>query len=177
VSPRHKNPSPDPEPPKRPRGRPRKVVPPPPPPPEPPKPVPAKRGAPSKRTPEIEQAIVSALEIGGISRTKAAEAAGINRDTLAEWLKDPAFSARVTQAMGAAALRNAGFIAKNASRGSIQAQLELAKRLDPELWNPPIQIDIRVMAKQTLADAGLPIDDQYIDDFLARVDESLKKDE
>jgi hypothetical protein len=52
-----------------------------------------------KRTPEAERVVLAALECG-MSKTAAAQRAGISRITLGRWCRsDPAFSKRVERAV------------------------------------------------------------------------------
>jgi hypothetical protein len=113
-------------------------------------------GQPTKRTPERRKAILQALEFGTISRTKAAQAVGISRDTLHEWLvNDPAFSDECDEAEGRAVVRNAGNIAVMARRDPKMA-LEVAKHNDREHWEDrPIRIDVRVIAARVAVELGL----------------------
>ncbi len=110
----------------------------------------------TKCTPEARKAILQALEVGGISLTKAAQAAGIHRDTIYQWIKDdPTLSDDIYVAQGRAVLRNAANLA-TAARRDVRAMLALAERADPEYWEPrPIRIDLRVIAARVATELGL----------------------
>ncbi|MGD0407761.1 MAG: hypothetical protein ABSB34_02015 [Candidatus Limnocylindrales bacterium] len=81
---------------------------------------------PTKRSPEVEQKILNALRVGN-TRTDAALVAGINRDTLHEWLAFPEFSAAVERAEAEARARAVGYLAK-AAAGHWQAALAFLDR-------------------------------------------------
>ncbi|GEM_PF-1999609 len=81
---------------------------------------------PTKRTPDVEQTILNALRIGN-TRTDAALVAGINRDTLHEWLAFPEFYAAVERAEAEARARAMGYLAK-AAAGHWQAAIAFLDR-------------------------------------------------
>ena len=127
-----------------------------------PKPDP-RLGVHPKRTPEIRKALLQALEVGGISLAKAAQAAGINPDTLVEWKKDdPSLSDDIDAARGRAVLRNAANLA-TAARRDVRAMIWLAEHGDPEFGEKRIVIDIRQIAIKVLTKMGKPTDDATVE--------------
>lgn len=127
-----------------------------------PKPDP-RLGVHPKRTPEIRKALLQALEVGGISLAKAAQAAGINPDTLVEWKKDdPSLSEDIDAARGRAVLRNAANLA-TAARRDVRAMIWLAEHGDPEFGEKRIVIDIRQIAIKVLTKMGKPTDDATVE--------------
>ena len=96
---------------------------------------------PTKRTPEVEQMILNALRIGN-TRTDAALVAGINRDTLHEWLAFPEFSAAVEKAEAEARARAVGYLAK-AAAGHWQAAIAFLDRQAAEMARAEINDAMR----------------------------------
>lgn len=78
-----------------------------------------------KDTPETRARVLQAIELG-LPRVHAAEYAGINRDTIADWqAKDPAFSAQLTEAERRFEARHVGNIVNAGDRGDWKASAHL----------------------------------------------------
>src|ERR1700690_2010973 len=100
---------------------------------------------PTKRTPEVETAILNALRVGN-TRTDSALAAGVSLGTLSEWCKRyPEFLAGVEKAEADARLRFVGIIA-TASRTSWQAAAWFLERRMPEHWGRREKLEVAVDA-------------------------------
>jgi hypothetical protein len=67
-------------------------------------------GRPSKRTPEIV-ATIAAVIATGLTDEEASLLAGINPDTMTEWLKDPEFSGAIKKATAQRLLLRLGVLA------------------------------------------------------------------
>jgi len=113
-------------------------------------PTTAKPGRPTRLTPEVQVAVLSALRAGA-TRTSAAEAAGIGRATLLEWLargegRDPGregggafadFAAEVRRVEGelqAALVRDVRARAEGTGRSGWRAAAWLLERRFPRQW-------------------------------------------
>jgi transposase len=121
-----------------------------------------KVGRPTKRTPEVEQAILNALQIGN-TRTDAALGAGIDRGTLADWINNiPAFHHAVEKAEALARQRFVAQIAKAAAAGNWQAAAWNLERRDSENWGRrdrlDLTMDLRKASERLAAEAGLDPD-------------------
>jgi transposase len=97
-------------------------------------------GRPTKRTPEMEKALLAAVETGAPYRI-ACLACGISDDAFAEWRrKDPVFAAQVAQASGKTALRLLKKIEKNADENFSAAAWILERRFPESFSRPEIQL-------------------------------------
>lgn len=102
----------------------------------------------------VRKAICDNLKLGQ-SRTGAANAAGVSRDTFYEWMKsDPAFFDAVTLAEGAAERFYVGRLARSARGGSVQAQTFWLERRRPRDWREKVQLDVMPTDEDELADLG-----------------------
>lgn len=107
-----------------------------------------KRGRPTKLTPELQQAIVSALEIGA-TRTDAVASVGIDYHTFLNWLEQGQkersgiffqFFQAVTRAEASARIRFTSTIARAAADGDWRAALEYLKRRDRANWGDAVNV-------------------------------------
>ena len=88
-------------------------------------------GRPTKRTPERQQRLLSALAAGN-TRTAACHYAGITRETLSSWLERfSEFSDAVKKAEADAEVRHVANIAKAAADGTWQASAWWLERRRP----------------------------------------------
>lgn len=106
-------------------------------------------GRPTKRFPEIEQAILQALRVGN-TRTDSALAAGISRETLRRWMADVAFSGSVEKAEAEARLRFVAQIAKAAAAGNWQAAAWNLERRDHENWGRRDKVDVNLDVRREI---------------------------
>lgn len=109
---------------------------------------------PTKRTPEREEIILKALRLGN-TRTTAAAYAEVHRDTLYEWLADPAFSDAVQKAEADAEARFVGQIVKAAHDGTWQAAAWWLERRNSHAWGKRIDINIRAIVEQYASENDL----------------------
>jgi hypothetical protein len=101
-----------------------------------------------KRSPEREAAILLALEIGN-TRRAAANGADIHVDTLADWMRDPAFSAAVTNAEAKAEQRFLSNVAQAATAGdSWQAAAWWLERRRHEEYARRDKVDMTIDVKR-----------------------------
>ena len=112
---------------------------------------------PTKRTPEVEAAILAAIEVG-MTRTAAAAAVGVDRRTLASWTRRFAtFRAEVEKAEARAAQRMVNQIV-TAARTTWQAAAWFLERRYPEDWGRrervDVSVDIRREAERLAAELG-----------------------
>lgn len=107
-----------------------------------------KGGRPSKLTPEIQQAIIDALQMGNFVETACA-VAGIHKDTFYHWLKladespngkHAQFRAAVQQAM-AQAEHDAVSMITAAGTNQWQALAWRLERMYPERWGQRTRVD------------------------------------
>jgi transposase len=97
-------------------------------------------GRPTKRTPEMEKALIAAIETGAPYRI-ACMAVGITDDTFTNWRrKDPVFAAQVAQASGKTALRLLKKIEANADENFSAAAWILERRFPESFSRPEIQL-------------------------------------
>lgn len=102
---------------------------------------------PSKRTPEVETAILTAIEIGA-SRADAAAAVGVGWSTMASWTRRNAtFRAAVEKAEAAARIRMVGIVAQAATRTWTAAAWYL-ERSDPQHWGRRDRVDVAFDARR-----------------------------
>jgi len=91
-------------------------------------------GRPSKRTPECEARLLSALSAGN-TRSAACHFASITAETLSVWLERfPEFSEAVKKAEADAEVRHVANIAKAAQEGQWQASAWWLERRRPEAY-------------------------------------------
>jgi 3-mercaptopyruvate sulfurtransferase SseA len=88
-------------------------------------------GRPTKKTPELVAKLTRALATGA-PLALAAQAAGIDRDTLLEWRKDPAFAAQISQCLAVAQLANLAVVASGAP--GWQGAAWILERRHPKRW-------------------------------------------
>jgi hypothetical protein len=101
-------------------------------------------GRPTKRTPEIEKALLAAIETGAPYRI-ACMACGISDDAFTEWRrKDPSFADRVNRAAGKTALRLLKKIEKNADENFSAAAWLLERRFPESFSRPEIQLGLTI---------------------------------
>lgn len=101
-------------------------------------------GRPTKYSPQMHKAIIEYLE-AGMSRTTAAELAGITRQTLTEWAGSPpdwqgsypTFSYDVKQAIAKAKSRATVTIANAIKDGDVNAAFRYLSYQEPEEWSAP----------------------------------------
>lgn len=106
-------------------------------------------GRPTKYSKNISDAICRNLSLGA-TRTAAAQAAGIHRDTLAEWLKSfPAFSDAVARSEAEAEVRCAAAITKAMPSDWRAAAFWLSRRRNKS-WGEKKQIDLRNLTTEQL---------------------------
>jgi hypothetical protein len=97
-------------------------------------------GRPTKRTPEMEKALLAAVETGAPYRI-VCQACGISDDTFTEWRrKDPVFAAQVARAAGKTALRLLKKIEANADENFSAAAWILERRFPESFSRPEIQL-------------------------------------
>jgi hypothetical protein len=96
---------------------------------------------PTKRSPEIEQAILASLQIGN-TREDSALAVGIDRVTLWRWIKEATFRNAVEKAEAMARQRFVGQIAQAAANGNWQAAAWNLERRDHEHWGRRDRVDM-----------------------------------
>jgi hypothetical protein len=103
---------------------------------------------PTKLTPEIQEIILKAIDIGATYKD-AAEAAGINYDTFNNWMKRGAkassgeffeFFGAVSRSQASARLKYLSVITKAAMDGDWRAALEYLKRRDREHWGDNLEV-------------------------------------
>jgi hypothetical protein len=99
-------------------------------------------GRPGKRTPQLEKALLAAIETGAPYRI-ACLACGISDDTFTEWRrKDPAFAAQVEKAAGKTALRLLKKIEANAEENFSAAAWILERRFPTDFSRPEVQLNL-----------------------------------
>lgn len=102
----------------------------------------ARRGAPSKYNKARHAEIVRSLE-AGLSRTTAAELAGIDRSTLEAWRdKYPTFSHDVRQAMAKAKARASVTVTQAIKSGDVNAAFRYLSYQEPDEWTAPERHEI-----------------------------------
>ncbi len=105
---------------------------------------------PSKYTPEIEAAILRALEVGN-TRTDASLGVGIDRNTFTNWCQRyPAFLSAVEKAEALARQRFVGQIALAAKNGSWQAAAWNLERRDHENWGRRDRVDMSLEVRKAI---------------------------
>jgi len=124
---------------------------------------------PTKRTPEVETAILNALRVGN-TRTDSALAAGVSLGTLSEWCRRyPEFLAGVEKAEADARLRFVGIIA-TASKTSWQAAAWFLERRRPEHWGRREKLEVAVDAKREAERLAGELDGVSAEDLVAEAD-------
>lgn len=124
---------------------------------------------PTKRTPEVETAILNALRVGN-TRTDAALAAGVSRGAIAEWCRRyPAFLSAVEKAEAEARLRFVGIIA-TAARTRWQAAAWFLERRVPAEWGRRESLDVAVDAKREAERLAGELDGVSVEDLIAEAD-------
>jgi len=99
-------------------------------------------GRPGKRTPQLEKALLAAIETGAPYRI-ACLACGISDDAFNEWRrKDPVFAKQVEEAAGKTALRLLKKIEANAEENFSAAAWILERRFPSDFSRPEIQLQI-----------------------------------
>ena len=99
-------------------------------------------GRPGKRTPQLEKALLAAIETGAPYRI-ACLACGISDDAFNEWRrKDPVFAKQVEEAAGKTALRLLKKIEANAEENFSAAAWILERRFPSDFSRPEIQFQI-----------------------------------
>jgi hypothetical protein len=106
-------------------------------------------GRPTKRTPEVEKALIAAIETGAPYRI-ACLAVGISDDAFTEWRRrDRVFADRVNKAAGQTALRLLKKIEKNADENFSAAAWLLERRFPESFSRPEIQLGVAMQINQT----------------------------
>lgn len=124
---------------------------------------------PTKRTPDVETAILNALRVGN-TRTDAALAAGVSRGAIAEWCRRyPAFLSAVEKAEAEARLRFVGIIA-TAARTRWQAAAWFLERRVPAEWGRRESLDVAVDAKREAERLAGELDGVSVEDLIAEAD-------
>ncbi len=124
---------------------------------------------PSKRTPEVETAILNALRVGN-TRTDSALAAGIGIGTLGAWCRQyPQFRADVERAEAEARLRFVGIIA-TAARTSWQAAAWFLERRVPEYWARRERVEVATEAKREAERLAEGLDGVSAEDLVAEAE-------
>ena len=130
----------------------------------------AQPGRPTKYSRAIHAAIVTNLE-AGMSRTTAAELAGIARQTLNDWAgmppdwqgKYPTFSHDVRTAIARAKARATVTITKAIREGDVQAAFRYLALQEREEWGERKQVDVNVeirqLAERIAAESGVDADE------------------
>lgn len=114
---------------------------------------------PTKRSPEIEQAILASLQIGNTYEDSCL-AAGIDRVTLWRWLKDDAtFRNAIERAQAIARQRFVGQVAQ-AAQTSWQAAMTMLERRDPDHWARRERIDVMMDVRTAIQQLGLEPGDE-----------------
>lgn len=109
---------------------------------------------PSKRTPEVEQAILTALR-AGTSRRGAAEYAGIDESTLIRWMRRYAdFASAVVQSEAQVEVRAAATIRKAFDAGNWKAALAWLERRRHQDWGRKDRHEILVSVREMARAAG-----------------------
>lgn len=124
---------------------------------------------PTKRTPEVETAILNALRVGN-TRTDAALAAGISLGTLSTWCaRYPEFLADVEKAEADARLRFVGIIA-TAAKTSWQAAAWFLERRMPQQWGRRERVEVAMDAKREAERLAAGLDGVSVEDLVAEAD-------
>lgn len=124
---------------------------------------------PTKRTPEVETAILNALRVGN-TRTDAALAAGVSRGAIAEWCRRyPAFLSAVEKAEAEARLRFVGIIA-TAARTKWQAAAWFLERRVPAEWGRRESLEVATDAKREAERLAGELDGVSVEDLIAEAD-------
>jgi hypothetical protein len=109
-------------------------------------------GRPGKRTPELEKALLAAIETGAPYRIACA-ACSISEDSFTEWRrKDPVFAAQVEKAAGKTALRLLKKIEKCADENFSAAAWILERRFPSDFSRPEVQLNL---IQQNNVNAGI----------------------
>jgi hypothetical protein len=99
-------------------------------------------GRPGKRTPQLEKALLAAIETGAPYRIACA-ACSISEDSFTEWRrKDPVFAAQVEKAAGKTALRLLKKIEKCADENFSAAAWILERRFPSDFSRPEVQLNL-----------------------------------
>ncbi len=107
-------------------------------------------GRPTKRSPELEGAILRALEVGN-TRRDSALGVGISYDTFRAWtLRFPEFLHAVEKAEALARQRFVGQIALAAKNGSWQAAAWNLERRDHENWGRRDRVDVSMEIRKEI---------------------------
>jgi transposase len=117
---------------------------------------------PSKRTPQVEEAIIRALKAGS-TRVAAAEYVGIDRTQLWRWMAQSAtFRNAIMRAEAEAEVSCVGVIKKAANEGDWHAALAWLERRRYDEWGRKdrVTIDLRVLVDQIAAAEGLTDEEQ-----------------
>jgi hypothetical protein len=100
-------------------------------------------GRPTKRSSQLEKALLAAVETGAPYRI-ACSACGISSDTFTEWRrKDPVFARQVEIAAGKTALRLLKKIEANADQNFSAAAWILERRFPNDFSRPEVQLNIQ----------------------------------
>lgn len=124
---------------------------------------------PSKRTPEVEAAILAALEIGN-TRTDSAMAAGVHPSTLERWTRRYAgFRSDVERAEAKARMRMVGIIAV-ASQTTWQAAAWYLERRNPAEWGRRERLEVSIDARQEAERLARELGGVSADEILAEAE-------
>jgi hypothetical protein len=135
---------------------------------------PAKTGRPTKYTPEIVKAILTALAIGNTAEDSCA-AQGVGYSTMREWVGIyPEFAEAVQKAQAEARQRMVGVVAKAAAGGNWQAAMTYLERRDPEHWARRDRLDVAVNVRKE-AERIAAENDLSVDEVMAEANRILER--
>lgn len=120
------------------------------------------RGRPSKFNPEVANTIVLAIRAGNYMETAAAHA-GVNKDTLHDWLRRGArgekpyieFSDSVKKALADAEMTDVMLVGKAAQAGAWQAAAWRLERRNRKRWGKHIKVELDKLNPDELSDEEL----------------------
>lgn len=114
---------------------------------------------PTKRTPQVEERLFSALRDGN-TRQAACAYAGISDQTLANWMaRSLDFLEGVKKAEAEAEVRHVGNISRASHRGSWQASAFWLERRRPKEWGKVVRVDIELRIREKALELGLDPDE------------------
>jgi hypothetical protein len=110
---------------------------------------------PSKLTPQVEAVILDALRRGN-TRTAAAEAAGLPRETLSRWIaRFVTFRHAVTRAEAEAEVAHVANVKKAADEGTWQASVWWLERRRSEDWGRRDRLEVIATVRQLAREHNL----------------------
>lgn len=129
-------------------------------------------GRPSKRTPATEKAILDALRAGS-TRTAAAEAATVPRETLSRWMaRNVTFRHAVLQAEAQAEIMMTVRLRQLADNGSVTAIMFWLERRRREDWGRQDRIEIIGSVRELARREGWDADEEAL--AVAEVERMLR---